>query len=138
MTQNAEMKIDGLIEEAWGDLRNQNMALQLQGMSPEQRQQLADTLGRAKMAGKQGLKTGAAGAFGGAIGGGIAGGPVGAALGAGGMGLGTGLGGALGMYKNLSDMSKMSPEEIKKFADIAEKEKGIKYANQIREMGKSL
>jgi hypothetical protein len=138
MTQNVEMRINTLIEEAWGDLRNQNMALQLQGMSPEQRQQLMDTLGRAKMAGKQGLGMGIAGALGGALGGGIAAGPVGAALGAGGAGLATGLGGGLGMYKNLSDMSKMSPEDIEKFAAIAEKEKGANYAKRIREMGKSL
>jgi len=30
-----ENKIASLIEEAWDDMRNRNMALQLQGMSPE-------------------------------------------------------------------------------------------------------
>ena len=133
-----ESKVESLIEEAWDDMRNRNMALQLQGMAPEQLNALQTTTGKLKIAGKQALQAAGLGAAGGALGGGMMGGLPGAALGAATMGTGIGLGSGIGAFANLKSMQNMSPDEIKKWAKDAEKAYGANHAKYMREAGKNL
>lgn len=127
-----ENKIESLLEEAWDDLRNRNMALRLQGMTPEEVASLQTTGGQLAQAGKSALGGAAAGALGGAAGGGIVGGGPGALIGAGIGGAGMGLGTGLGEYFNARSMGNMTPEQIKQHAAEAEKQYGMEYANSMR------
>ncbi len=127
-----------LIEEGITDFRNGNLALQLQGMTPEQKQALQTMGGRFKMAAKSGLKDGALGLAGGALGGGLVAGIPGAAVGAAIAGPAVALGSTGGQYLNMKSMGNMTPQEIENFAKMAEEKFGKEYADNLRKHGKTL
>ncbi len=118
--------------------RQMSLALQAQGVSPERLKALQTTGGKLKSASAYGSILGAAGALGGALGGGLGGGPSGALAGGLIMGPIMGLGATGGQYLNLRDISKLSPQDIKKRALEAEKKHGSEWAEAMRNFGKKL
>ncbi len=119
-------------------MREMNLALQAQGVSPERLKELQTVGGRLGAAGKTGLQMGALGSGVGALSGALSGGLPGAALGAATLGAGFGLGGGLGSYYNLKSLSNMSPEDIQAHAKAAEDKYGSQYSESLRKAGSAI
>jgi len=136
MNQEVINKIEMLIEEA--SMREINLALQAQGVSPERMKALQGVGAKLKNAGKEALVMGGVGGLAGAAGGGATGGVPGAIFGASTMGLGIGLGSGIGTYLNHNSMSKMSPEDVKRFAKEGESQYGKEYVLAMRKAGSNI